>query len=237
MEVSNSHALDVYIGKRIRERRQKTKMSLNNIADKLGISYQQVQKYELAQARMSAAGLYQMSKIFGVTAQYFFEGFHDNNEKYLKLSADVISPDRSIPLNLLLVEDDAADELLTRRAIELQDVPINIFCVHDGEQAMDFLRNRVSYVDFSRPDLIILDLNLPKRSGQELLKEIKRDVTLQDIPVIILSNGVCSREMLNAYKNHAAGYICKAFDFEEFQKNMKYVIDYWAMTVILPNRA
>jgi DNA-binding response OmpR family regulator len=84
---------------------------------------------------------------------------------------------------------------------------------------------------------VLLDLNIPKRDGQTVLKEIKRDREIQDIPVIILTNSISVQEMIMVYKNQASGYISKSFDYDVFQKNMIGLVDYWSTVVVLPNTA
>jgi CheY-like chemotaxis protein/DNA-binding XRE family transcriptional regulator len=239
MGLSYLHELDFYIGKRIREKRQKLNMSLNDMSEKLGISYQQIQKYEQGHVRISANTLYNISRVLGVPAQYFFEGFEFKDSNVLKNTLGHISGQVcKKPLNILLVEDDSVEELITRKALEdPKNLPVKVFCVHDGDQAIDFLKNRISNVDFSRPDIIILDLNLPKRNGHELLKEIKRNNNLQDIPVIILTNSICLQEVCDLYRHYASGYINKSFDFNLFKENLSVLIKYWSSSVVLPNRA
>lgn len=229
--------LDVYIGKRLRMKRQKLGLTLSDLGEKIGVSHQQIQKYEQAQSRISAILLYQLCQILGVESNYFFQGFSAFSKNTELASSDIIIPDHESPLNVLLVEDDAADELLTRRAFSECSVFVNLFTVHDGMAAMDFLRNKLISVDFPRPDIILLDLNIPKRDGATVLREIKRDRDLNDIPVIIMTNGINFQEMLSCYKAYASGYICKPFDYDVFQNNIDALARYWAKSVVLPNRS
>ncbi|MBY0463146.1 MAG: response regulator [Alphaproteobacteria bacterium] len=230
--------LDVYVGKRLREKRQKLGMTLAYVAERLSVSHQQIQKYEQAQSRISAGMLYHIGQLYGVPSQYFFDGFQAiQQKKGEKINTDIISHNLEKPLSILLVEDDPTDELLTRRALEAADHKVHIFCVHDGAQAIEFLRYKTMNVDFPRPDIVLLDLNIPKRDGQTVLKEIKRDREIQDIPVIILTNSISVQEMITVYKNQASGYISKSFDYDVFQKNMIGLVDYWSTVVVLPNTA
>jgi CheY-like chemotaxis protein/DNA-binding XRE family transcriptional regulator len=233
----NQKDLDIYIGKRLREKRQKLSLTLTDLAEKLGVSHQQIQKYEQAQSRIAAITLYQLGEILGVEPSYFFQGFSAFKKKTERLTGDVIVPDRESTLNILLVEDDAADELLTRRAFSECSVNVNMFTVHDGVAALDFLRNKCTSVDFPRPDIILLDLNIPKRDGATVLREIKRDRDISDIPVIIMTNSINFQEMISCYKAFAAGYICKPFDFDIFQNSIESLARYWAQSVVLPNRS
>ncbi|MES2253348.1 MAG: response regulator [Pseudomonadota bacterium] len=229
--------LDHYIGKRLREKRQKLGLTLTDLAEKLGVSHQQIQKYEQAQSRVSAITLYHLGEILGVEPSYFFQGFSAFKKKTERVAGDVIVPDRESVLNILLVEDDAADELLTRRAFDECSVSVNLFTVHDGVVALDFLRNKSTSVDFPRPDIILLDLNIPKRDGATVLREIKRDRDMSDIPVIIMTNSINFQEMILCYKAYASGYICKPFDYDVFQNSIESLASYWAKSVVLPNRS
>jgi CheY-like chemotaxis protein/DNA-binding XRE family transcriptional regulator len=231
------HSLDLYIGKRIRESRQKQGLTLNDVGEKIGVSHQQIQKYEQGQARLSAIALYQMGRILGVDTHYFFRGFEHFTTKDEVLKGDIIIPDRERALNILLVEDDPADELLTRRALDESSISVKIFALHDGVAVLDFLRRRTTQIDFPRPDIIILDLNIPKRDGHTVLKELKRDRDLCDIPVIILTNSINFQEMMSCYRQHASGYICKSFDFDVFQQSLEHLVLYWARAVALPHRS
>ena len=230
--------VDVQVGKKVRERRQKLGWTLMDLAERLGVSHQQVQKYEQGTTRISASSLYQISKIFQTNQDYFFSALDkastpssaDNN-------VDLISfANKESPINVLLIEDDASDEIILRKALEKFEVPVSLNVIHDGDEAMRFLKSYDTEFNVERPDLIILDLNIPKRNGHAVLKEVKRDRKLHDIPIIILTNSLSKREMLNVYVNGGAGYICKSFDFEQFKKDLKNAINYWANTAVLPNR-
>lgn len=236
--MNTQRELETYVGRRLREKRQKLGMTLAYVAEKLSISHQQIQKYEQAQSRISAPILYQIGQVYGVPSQYFFEGYKPSCEKNLESPlSDVITSREEKSLNILLVEDNPADELLTRRALEASQERLNIFCVHDGVQAIEFLRYKTLAADFPRPDVVLLDLNLPKRDGHAVLKEIKRDRDIQDIPVIVLSNSISIQEMISAYKNYACGYIVKSFDYDIFQEALIGFVKYWVSVVILPNTA
>ena len=230
--------LDIFIGKRLREKRHKLGFTLAQVGKNLGISHQQIQKYEQAQSRVSAGILYQLGQFYGVSPHYFYQGFTPLTQRSEKKKSNVVFHNPSKVLHILLVEDDPADELIMRRALDATNHKINIFCVHDGAQTIDFLRYKQDLnVDFPRPDLILLDLNIPKRDGFNVLKEIKRDRSLQDIPVIVLTNGISIEEMVNVYQNYAAGYICKTFDYTSFQTNIVTLVNYWSSVVVLPGTA
>jgi CheY-like chemotaxis protein len=227
---------DKFIGKQLREKRLRRGMTLLDAARKLGVSYQQVQKYEQASSKISASNLYKLSILYGVSIEKFFEGLVDHNRTaYLKfgyLPGELKNRD----INLLIIEDNPGDEAVIRRTLcDLKN--LNILCVHDGYQVMEVLRYKTLCTDFPKPDLIFLDIYLPKRDGLSVLKEIKRDNSLQDIPVIIITNNICPELMQSAYRSGASGYICKSFDFTSFKDNIVSCVKYWTSTVILPTMA
>lgn len=227
--------IDEHIGKELRAKRIKRGFTLSAIAYKVGISHQQVQKYEQAQSRISAAMLFKFANLYGVNIESFFENLKIDEQKNLpKTKNDVIAVNhyRDV-INVLIVEDNPGDEAITRKALE-QTEKLNILCVHDGLQALEVLRYKTLCPNFPKPDLILLDISLPKKDGMSLLKDIKRDRDLQDIPVVILTNNVNSEIMINAYKNGASGYICKSFDYDIFKTNLSDCMKYWSRTVILP---
>ena len=235
--LENHHELDHYIGKRLREKRLKRGLTLEDLSEKLNLSRQQLQKYETAQSRLSTTILYHLGLLLDVKPSYFFQGYANFQKKAQPPVANIIVPDRQSTLNILLIEDDAADQLLTRRAFEECSVNVNLLAMHDGIAALGFLRNESTSVDFPRPDLILLDLNIPKQDGASVLNELKSDPNLVDIPVIILTNSIDFKEMHSCYKAHAAGYLCKTFDFDVFQNNLDILAQYWALSAVLPNRS
>lgn len=232
--------IDVHVGKKVRERRQRLGWTLMELAEKMGVSHQQVQKYEQGTTRISASALFHLSKIFQTNQDYFFSGIQLNNQDVPEMEeTDTIRlhADRPRQLNVVLVEDDSGDELLLRKALEDLDLELKLHTLHDGDSAIHFLRHHHEQNLFPRPDLIILDLNIPKRDGHMILKDIKRDRKLQDIPVVVLTNSLSKKEMVSVYRNGASGYICKAFDFNVFKEYMRNVFLYWGNTVILPYRS
>lgn len=228
--------VDAYVGKRVRERRQRLGWTLMDLAQRMGVSHQQVQKYEQGTTRISASALYQLSQIFQTSQDYFFIGMDTEETKTYISDHATIDLTRAHGLSMVLVEDDAADELLLRKALEGINYEIKIHALHDGDSAIAFLKQTPEQNFFPRPDIIILDLNIPKRNGHLVLREIKRDRDLQEIPVIILTNSLSKKEMINVYKSGASGYICKSFDFEHFRQQIINILNYWAHTVVLPQR-
>jgi two-component system, chemotaxis family, response regulator Rcp1 len=137
-------------------------------------------------------------------------------------------------IEILLVEDNPGDVRLTREAMRDGRVLNRMSVVADGIEAMDFLHRRGQYVDAPRPDLILLDLNLPRKDGREVLSEIKRDPELKCIPVVILTTSEAEQDILKTYELHANCYITKPVDLEQFLRVARVVEDFWFTTVTLP---
>lgn len=137
-------------------------------------------------------------------------------------------------IEILLVEDNPADIKLTQIAIKSSKIANNLHVVKDGIEAIDFLRKQNDYNAKPRPDLILLDLNLPRKNGFEVLKEIKQDQVLRRIPVVILSISDAEEDLLKTYNLHANCYIKKPVDIIEFEKIVKSIGNFWFSIVILP---
>jgi CheY-like chemotaxis protein len=138
------------------------------------------------------------------------------------------------PIEVLLVEDDQGDILLTREAFDLNKVRNRLSVVNDGEQAMAFLRQEEGYADAPRPDLILLDLNLPRMSGMEVLAEVKGDLGLRTIPVVILTTSQAEEDILHSYRLHANAYVSKPVDFEQFIRVVRQIDNFFVTVVKLP---
>ena len=136
-----------------------------------------------------------------------------------------------------MIEDNSSDELITRRAFSQCSVPVNVLGLHNNSVALEFLRNRTTNIHFPRPDIIFLDLNISKQEETALLREIKRDRELSDIPVIIFTNSIEYCNMMNSYKQYASGFILKSCDYQLLAKNIESLVQYWAQTVVLPGRS
>lgn len=139
-------------------------------------------------------------------------------------------------IDVLLVEDDPGDELMTREAFEFNKVGNTLHVVRDGEQALDFLYRRGPFADAVRPDLILLDLNLPKYDGRQVLEKIKSDADLADIPVVILTTSGAEEDIVRSYKLHANAYVTKPVDLDQFIAAVRQIDDFWVQVVRLPGR-
>ncbi len=138
------------------------------------------------------------------------------------------------PIEILMVEDNPGDVRLTKEALKDAKVSNTLHVVEDGVAAIDFLYHRDGHGGAPRPDLILLDLNLPKKNGREVLEEIKRDAHLRMIPVVILTTSQAEEDVLRAYSLHANCYITKPVDFKQFAKIVRTIEDFWLSIVTLP---
>jgi CheY-like chemotaxis protein len=140
------------------------------------------------------------------------------------------------PIEILLVEDNPADVRLTEEVFKESRISNNLHVVTDGVEALAYLRREGGYPDAVKPDIILLDLNLPKKDGREVLDEIKRDPELKVIPVIVLTTSSSDRDILHTYTNGANCYITKPVDFEQFMKVIHSLEDFWLTIVRLPSK-
>ena len=140
----------------------------------------------------------------------------------------------SRPIEVLLVEDNPGDVRLTREALKEGKVHNNLHVAPDGVEALAFLRREGKYTDAVRPDLILLDLNLPRKGGREVLEEVKGDPALRHIPVVILTSSQAEQDIARAYDLHANCYITKPVDLDQFITVVKSIEDFWFTVVKLP---
>jgi chemotaxis family two-component system response regulator Rcp1 len=138
------------------------------------------------------------------------------------------------PIDILLVEDNPGDADLAREALEGGKLNNKLFVVGDGEAAMDFLHKSGAYAQMPRPDLILLDLNLPRKDGREVLADIKADMDLKRIPVVILTTSQSEEDVLKSYNLHANCYITKPIDLGQFIRVVRSIEDFWLSIVVLP---
>jgi two-component system, chemotaxis family, response regulator Rcp1 len=143
---------------------------------------------------------------------------------------------RIAPVEILLVEDNPADVRLTKEALKEDKLHNNLNVVKDGVEALAYLRREGHFEKAVRPDLILLDLNLPKKDGREVLKEIKEDEDLRCIPVVVLTVSEAEGDILRSYDLHANCYITKPLDLNQFSKVVKSIQDFWLTIVKLPIR-
>ena len=136
--------------------------------------------------------------------------------------------------NILLVEDNQADILLTREAFKESTVPHKMISVTDGVEAVSYLKRAGKYADAVRPDIILLDINLPKKNGFEVLEEIKQDPELKHIPSIVLSTSASKYDIRRAYELHANCYLIKPIELEDFLRVIRSIEDFWFNVATIP---
>lgn len=139
------------------------------------------------------------------------------------------------PLEVLLIEDDEDDVRLTREALKDSKVIVSMEVAVDGEEALRRLRRQGSFADAARPDLILLDLNLPRVSGREVIKELKQDPELKLIPVVVLTTSEADSDIVKCYDLGANCYITKPVNFEQFRRIVKAIDEFWLAIVKLPS--
>lgn len=137
-------------------------------------------------------------------------------------------------LGVLLVEDDPGDVLIAQEALRAGNVASRLTVVPDGVEALAYLRRQNGYVDAERPDLILLDLNLPRKSGHEVLAEVKADPALRRIPIVVLTTSGAAEDVARSYDLHANVYVTKPVDFDHFASVIKQIDDFFVTVVKLP---
>jgi len=140
------------------------------------------------------------------------------------------------PAQVLLVEDNADDVELTLEALGESKIRMDVHVVENGLAALEFLRRQGRYAEKPRPDLVLLDLNLPKMDGREVLREIREDPDLTDLPVVVLTTSSAEEDICKVYKLHANCYITKPVDFMQFAEIVKKIEGFWLQLVKLPKR-
>lgn len=138
------------------------------------------------------------------------------------------------PLGVLLVEDDPGDVVIAQEALRAGRLKSRLTVVPDGVEAMSYLRRENGYADVDRPDLILLDLNLPKKSGHEVLAEVKADPALRKIPVVVLSTSSAAEDVEQSYENYANVFVTKPVDFDHFTAVVKQIDDFFVSVASLP---
>jgi chemotaxis family two-component system response regulator Rcp1 len=138
------------------------------------------------------------------------------------------------PIDILLVEDNPGDARLTREALAMSKLPNTLHTVRDGEEALAFLRREGQFEDRPAPDLILLDLNLPRRDGREVLEDVKRDPRLMHIPVVVLTSSQAEEDILRSYRLHANCFITKPADLEQLTRVVQGIEQFWFTLVRLP---
>lgn len=142
--------------------------------------------------------------------------------------------DNTEPIEILLVEDNPGDARLAVEALKDSKVHNNLYHVKDGVEAMRFLRRQAEYADAPLPDLVLLDLNLPRKDGHEVLKEMKGDAKLRLIPVVVLTTSAAERDLIKSYNLHANAYVVKPMSLDQFVEVVQAIEEFWLSIVRLP---
>lgn len=145
-------------------------------------------------------------------------------------------PQPSQPIEILLVEDDPGDVLMTQEAFTDYRIANRLTVVTNGEDAIAYVRKHGRFADVATPDLVLLDLNLPRRDGREVLRDIKSDAELRRIPVVILTTSEAEEDVISAYDLHANAYVRKPVDFAQFVEAVRAIDDFFITVVRLPTR-
>ena len=140
------------------------------------------------------------------------------------------------PIEILLVEDDEGDVLLTTEALEASKITNNMHVARNGEEALRFLRREGEYADAARPDIVLLDLNLPRVDGREVLSQVKSDEDLRRIPIIVLTTSEAEEDIVRSYDLHANAYVTKPGDFNRFLQVIQSIDEFFVTVVKLPSR-
>ncbi|MCE3230283.1 MAG: response regulator containing a CheY-like receiver domain and an domain [Alphaproteobacteria bacterium] len=224
----NINELDLYLGKRLKAFRLKMNWPLKTLAMKLGVSPQQLQRYETGMNKISASLLYTIAHELNTDVAFFYEGY-EGLPKSLPLP--------QTPNNILLIEENRDDEALFRQALMEFPEKLNIYSCHDGEEAVNFFRRleESAALFFPKPDLIFLDLMIPGINGFDVLKDIKRRSSVQNTPVVIFSRNASHEDMLRSYCLHASGFINMSFSYNEVREQIHKTLAYWIHTVTLPS--
>lgn len=230
--------VDEYVGQKLRDFRERSGLTLIDCAEIVGVSHQQIHKYEAGQTKIPTSMLYKFCKLFSVTPNSFFEGYTFSEENVSSSENEDINSFPSLDkINILLVEDNSEDQFLIRRALDEYDLKINLYCMHDGEEFLDITKKRSNITKIPIPDIIIIDLNMPKINGVSLLKTIKQSKDMRHIPVLVLTGSISIKDVMDSYKNYASGYIRKSFEYETLKKHLHLAIRYWTEVVVLPHNA
>jgi CheY-like chemotaxis protein len=144
--------------------------------------------------------------------------------------------DQAVPVEVLLVEDDPGDVMMTREAFAEHKLSNRLSVVSDGADALAYVRQEGKFADVARPDLVLLDLNLPRRDGREVLAEMKADPDLRQIPIVVLTTSSAEEDVLASYRLHANAYVTKPVDFERFIAAVRQIDDFFVSLVRLPRR-
>lgn len=146
-----------------------------------------------------------------------------------------VNPRLGRPVEILLVEDNPGDVILTEIAFKESKIANNLYVARDGEQAIEYLKQNSGFEGAVKPDLILLDLNMPKKNGREVLAEVKSDENLKNIPVVVMTSSMAESDILQSYNLHANSYVVKPVNLEKLAEVIESIENFWFTVVILPS--
>jgi len=224
-----------YVGQRIKERRKLLKLNQAQLAQMMGFSYQQMQKYESGSSQISVSRMLQFSRVLNVPATYFYDGARIEDSIGKEIGSDIMQRTRTKPLNILLVENNSGDIMQFRRVLSTCCEQVDVYVINECDRVMDFLNHHSSKYGQEKPDIIILETMLSRTGGLQLVKTIRKMPTLSSIPIVVFTNSISKKEMLESYMCGVAGFIQKNTDIQEYISTVDIMIRYWSKAVILPN--
>ncbi len=229
-------SIDQYVGLKLRCFREKVGLTLKDCSERLGISHQQIHKYEAGQTKIPSGMLYKFCKLFSISPNAFFEGYSgDIDPENQMMQMDITTYPKVDKVNVLLVDHNSQDQFLVVKSLDSFSDRINLYCIHDGQELVNILKRRSSINVIPIPDIILFDLNIPKMGGTSILKYIKHDKDLRHIPVLVLTSSINIKDVMDSYKNYASGYIRKSFDSSVLEKHINLAMNYWIDAVVLPH--
>lgn len=224
--------LDRFIGQKIKDRRKALDLTQGELAQVLGVSHQQVQRYESGENTITVSRLLEIARCLNVNLDYFYAQVPTRQMDGKMAEQGLIGRGRHRPLRLLLVEDSASDELLFRKGMEKSGVPVDFHAIQKPESVAPYL------LEYAKgrplPDVIVMDINMPRLNGIDLLRQIKSYPQLSIIPIVMLTNSARSKDLTDAYAEHASGYIQKNSDLIGFFKDIELLLRYWSQVVLVP---
>jgi CheY-like chemotaxis protein/DNA-binding XRE family transcriptional regulator len=236
MQVKEPNSADISVGKLLRENRDKRGLTLHDAGQRLGVSFQQVHKYEQARSKASFSTVINLLNFYGVDVMRFID---DVQKAYC---SDEL-PDDSRPATLLIVEDDPGDVVLARDALRSLKETINIVNADSTQQMLSIMRGEAPHISRSRPDLVLLDLCIPQKhekpkkcEGLSVLRTVSQDRRIATIPIVVLTNSTGDDLVRQAYNNGAKGYIHKSMQFGAFSKALIHCVRYWTEIIVPPAR-
>lgn len=230
--------LNTHIGHRLRESRKRAHLTLEQLSRALGVTYQQVQKYETGQSKIPTEKLYECSKIMNIPIQDFFNSYNTNQNTVETSESEprIITPS-SRPPNLLLAECNPVDEFITRTLLEELNPEMQIICIHSHQQFINMIKNYSLDTLFVKPDLIFVELAIAKAENYAVLMDLKHSKFFQSLPIIVFSPSIYAEDLLKIYHHGASSFIYKSFNSEEAKKVLASCLQYWGKVALLPSAA